>query len=321
MSRPAAAPDFDTVRGAWRPSDAWLLDRHGAVIDRSASISPCGGSSGFRSRRCRRRWSTRSSPARTSVSGATAASTGAASPRRCATRCCASRRRGASTITMQLAQLLPQTRVAGAPDWWRKLRAGARRARPRAPLEQAADPRGLPQPARIPRRAAGHRRRGGGARRQVADGLDAGGEPACSPRCCRAEPRPRARGATGLRPRRRWPSLRPTARAAHGRGDCSAAAARRCAVAGARAAPRARACCARRASAWRGRSTRGCSARDGGARAAACRSSAPQRARRRGAGRRQRDRRGARVRGIGRRGVARGRGRRRARARARPARR
>jgi penicillin-binding protein 1C len=32
------------------------------------------------------------------------------------------RRRGASTITMQVAQLLPQTRAIGGPAWWRKLR-------------------------------------------------------------------------------------------------------------------------------------------------------------------------------------------------------
>ena len=29
---------------------------------------------------------------------------------------------GGSTITMQLAQLLPQTRATGGPDWWRKVR-------------------------------------------------------------------------------------------------------------------------------------------------------------------------------------------------------
>jgi penicillin-binding protein 1C len=31
---PARVPSFDATRAAWRPSEAWLLDRHGAVLDR-----------------------------------------------------------------------------------------------------------------------------------------------------------------------------------------------------------------------------------------------------------------------------------------------
>ena len=33
LAWPPAAPSFAEVRAAWRPSDAWLLDRHGVVID------------------------------------------------------------------------------------------------------------------------------------------------------------------------------------------------------------------------------------------------------------------------------------------------
>jgi penicillin-binding protein 1C len=33
LTRPPALPDYAQVRAAWRPSEAWLYDRHGALID------------------------------------------------------------------------------------------------------------------------------------------------------------------------------------------------------------------------------------------------------------------------------------------------
>ena len=32
-TRPPPLPDYATVRARWRPSEAWLYDRHGALID------------------------------------------------------------------------------------------------------------------------------------------------------------------------------------------------------------------------------------------------------------------------------------------------
>src|SRR5688572_9821918 len=33
LTRPAPPPQFAAVRAAWVPSDAWLLDRHGELLD------------------------------------------------------------------------------------------------------------------------------------------------------------------------------------------------------------------------------------------------------------------------------------------------
>lgn len=118
---PAAAPDFATVRAQWRPSEAWLLDRHGRVLDqqrRDFSV---------------RRYEWVSLDA---VSPALVAAVVHGEDRRfhehdgvdwrgvlAAVRdtVLRDRRRGASTITMQVAQLVPQTRATGGPAWWRKL--------------------------------------------------------------------------------------------------------------------------------------------------------------------------------------------------------
>ena len=90
-----------------------------------------------------------------------------------AARCAAAPPRGASTITMQLAALLdpalqPRRRAAHARP---RSGADARRLGARARLEKDADPRGVPQPGHLPRRAAGRRRRGracSSARRRTA---------------------------------------------------------------------------------------------------------------------------------------------------------
>jgi len=119
---PADAPDFAAVRAQWRPSDAWLLDRHGAVIDQQRldfevrrlawvpldTVSPAL-IAGIVAGEDRRFWR----------HGGVDWPGVAAAMRDTLLR---HRRRGASTITMQLAQLVPQTRVSDGPDWWRKLR-------------------------------------------------------------------------------------------------------------------------------------------------------------------------------------------------------
>ncbi|MFO1376879.1 MAG: transglycosylase domain-containing protein [Steroidobacteraceae bacterium] len=63
------------------------------------------------------------------------------------------RRRGASTITMQLAELLPaEPRACGdRPGVVAQDRADAHRTRSRGALDEAADPGGLPEPAGLPR--------------------------------------------------------------------------------------------------------------------------------------------------------------------------
>lgn len=119
-----AAPSYEELRAAWRPSDAWLLDRHGAVIDQRRID--------FGVRRLE--WVPLDA-----VSPALVAAVVAGEDRRfwqhtgidwrgiaAALRdtLVHGRRRGASTITMQLAELLPVALAAPAtgPAWWRKLR-------------------------------------------------------------------------------------------------------------------------------------------------------------------------------------------------------
>jgi penicillin-binding protein 1C len=119
---PGAVPEFSTVRAEWRPSEAWLLDRHGRVLDQQRLD--------FTVRRYQ--WVTLDA-----VSPAVVAAIIHGEDRRflehggvdwrgvlAAARdtVLRDRRRGASTITMQVAQLVHQTRAVGGPAWWRKLR-------------------------------------------------------------------------------------------------------------------------------------------------------------------------------------------------------
>jgi penicillin-binding protein 1C len=119
---PGVAPEFVTVRAQWRPSEAWLLDRRGRVLDQERLD--------FAVRRYQ--WVTLDA-----VSPAVVAAVIQGEDRRfyehggvdwhgvlAAARdtVLRHRRRGASTITMQVAQLVPQTRAVGGPAWWRKIR-------------------------------------------------------------------------------------------------------------------------------------------------------------------------------------------------------
>jgi penicillin-binding protein 1C len=122
LAWPARVPDFASVREQWRPSDAWLLDRHGVVIDQRRldfdvrrlqwialqDVSPALVTA-IVDGEDRRYWRHGGVDWR-SVGGAVRDSA------------LDQRRRGASTITMQLAELLPQTRSPrGASPWQRKL--------------------------------------------------------------------------------------------------------------------------------------------------------------------------------------------------------
>ena len=129
MTRPPAPPSFEAVCAAWRPSDAWLLDRRGEVID-SRRIDH-----GVR----RLQWTRLddTSPAlvaallqgedrRFQAHGGVDARAVLAAARDAAR----GRRRGASTITMQLADLLAEREAParrGTRDLTQKL-AQMRRA-------------------------------------------------------------------------------------------------------------------------------------------------------------------------------------------------
>ncbi len=118
---PASVPRYEVVRESWRPSDAWLLDRQGTVLDqRRLDLSVR-----------RLEWVTLDD-----VSPALVAAIVAGEDRRYwdhggvdwrsvagAARdiLLLRRRRGASTIPMQVAQLLPGAYVpAASHDFWRK---------------------------------------------------------------------------------------------------------------------------------------------------------------------------------------------------------
>lgn len=118
---PVGVPDYAAVRAGWQPSEAWLLDRHGEVLDQERLD--------FRVRRYD--WVTLDE-----VSPALVDAVIAGEDRRfhehhgidwrgvlAAARdtLLRHRRRGASTITMQVVQLLPQTRATTGPDAWRKM--------------------------------------------------------------------------------------------------------------------------------------------------------------------------------------------------------
>jgi penicillin-binding protein 1C len=126
---PARVPSFEATRAAWRPSEAWLLDRHGAVLDRRRMD--------FDVRRFE--W-----VALDEVSPALVAAIVAGEDRRfwqhggvdwraaigaLRDTVLRDRRRGASTITMQVAQLVhDDDSSADRRSLWRKLQQ-VRRAR------------------------------------------------------------------------------------------------------------------------------------------------------------------------------------------------
>jgi len=115
---PAPVPDFAAVRSAYAPSDAWLLDRHGAVLDskrirfdvrrlpwvRLSDVSPALVSA-IVDGEDRDFWQHRGIEWH-SVLGAMR------------DQLWRHQRRGASTITMQLASLLLQRRGQGGIDAW-----------------------------------------------------------------------------------------------------------------------------------------------------------------------------------------------------------
>jgi len=120
---PPALPDFAGVRAAWYPSEAWLYDRSGVLID-SARVN-------FAARRLA--WTPLaaiSNDARETIvaaedrrffdhHGVDWLALAAATRDRIAAR----RHRGASTLTMQLAGFLsPDLAAPGTRSWWDKLR-------------------------------------------------------------------------------------------------------------------------------------------------------------------------------------------------------
>jgi penicillin-binding protein 1C len=118
ISWPAPVPDFESVRTAYIPSDAWLLDRHGALLDSRrirfdvrrlewvplADVSPALVTA-IVAAEDRDFWHHRGVRWR-SVLGAIR------------DQLWRHQRRGASTITMQLASLLQQRRSRSGIDAW-----------------------------------------------------------------------------------------------------------------------------------------------------------------------------------------------------------
>ncbi|HWJ06976.1 MAG TPA: penicillin-binding protein 1C, partial [Steroidobacteraceae bacterium] len=117
---PASVPEFTRVRAQWRPSDAWLLDRHGVVLERRRldfavrrlewteleAVSPALVEA-IVAGEDRRFWQHGGVDWR-GVAGAVRDTL------------LHDRRRGASTITMQVAALLPQTRITPDASPWRR---------------------------------------------------------------------------------------------------------------------------------------------------------------------------------------------------------
>ena len=203
------APAFSDVRAGYRASDLLLLDRHGEVIQ-EVRTDP---------RRRRLGWTPLDeiSPALRSAvlasedrrffahGGVDGRAVVAAGLQRIA----GGHLRGASTITMQLATLLdPELRRRGGPaDAPPEVAADAARVANRGRVAQGRDPRGLPEPRELPRRARG---RGGGLERAVRRGAArrrrGGGRRArgAAPGAqCRARGRRAARLGAGRVPARR----------------------------------------------------------------------------------------------------------------------
>ncbi|HEX6571409.1 MAG TPA: penicillin-binding protein 1C [Steroidobacteraceae bacterium] len=122
LAWPAVVPDFASVRAAWRPSEGWLLDRRGVVLERQRLD--------FTGRRLE--WVAVQDVSPALVEAIVAGEDkrfwqhdgvdwrGVAGAAR--DTLLHDRRRGASTITMQLAEVLPQTRAPrDASPWRRKL--------------------------------------------------------------------------------------------------------------------------------------------------------------------------------------------------------
>jgi len=123
LTRPPPLPDYSAVRAAWRPSEAWLYDRRGRLLD-SARVD-------FQARRLA--W-----VALADIAPAVPAAVIAAEDRRfrghrgidwfgvagsLRARLAGERSRGASTLTMQLAGFLsPDLARPGARGWRDKLR-------------------------------------------------------------------------------------------------------------------------------------------------------------------------------------------------------
>ena len=123
VTRPPPMPDFAEVRAAWQPSEAWLYDRNGALLD-SERVD-------FKRRRAA--WVSLKD-----VAGSVPAAIIAAEDRRfgahdgvdwlavaaaARARLSGDRSRGASTITMQLAAFLaPELAAPGQRGWVQKLR-------------------------------------------------------------------------------------------------------------------------------------------------------------------------------------------------------
>lgn len=123
VTRPPAMPRFDTVRADWRPSEAWLYDRDGQLLDSERvnferrrlawvplkDISPAVRTAVVQSED-RRFWSHGGVDWLAIASAARARWTG-------------DRSRGASTLAMQLAAFLdPSLAQPGKRDWRTKLR-------------------------------------------------------------------------------------------------------------------------------------------------------------------------------------------------------
>ena len=189
---PAQVPTFAAVRAAYVPSDAWLLDRHGAVIASRRirydvrrltwvplpDVSPALVTAIVEGED-RHFWRHHGVDWR-SVGGAAR------------DELIHHHRRGASTITMQLANLLRGHRAgSGWEEWLGKLQ----QVRVALSLERSWTkpeiPRGVSEPPRLQGGAAKDRRRGGAARWQDTLGAIGSGErragrircPILAPRC------------------------------------------------------------------------------------------------------------------------------------------
>ena len=176
----ADVPDFATVRARWQSSEAYLLDRHGVVID-SARIDY-----GVR----RFQWVPLDSISTALVDAVVdgedhrfwthsgidwRAALGALR-----TNLTGEHRRGASTITMQLAAMIdPASAGQGSRrGWYEKVMQARAAARDRIEVDEGGDSRGLSEPARLQGRTRRHRCRRATARTEGAVGSHRSGEPA-----------------------------------------------------------------------------------------------------------------------------------------------